>query len=113
MNTHIDHCIDDTESITNAEEIKKSINSHGNRPVIVCGDFNKTPESPMIKEMELDLTNVSSFDDHPFLTYPSSNPETQIDHIFTSKDWKIHSVEIPQSLASDHLPLVAEISLNE
>ena len=112
MNTHIDHCIDDKESISNAEEIKESINSHGNTPVIVCGDFNKTPESPMIKEMEFDLTNVSNFGDQSFLTYPSSNPETQIDHIFTSKDWKIHSVEIPQSLASDHLPLVAEISLN-
>ncbi len=113
MNTHIDHCLDEEESISNVEEIRSSTNSYENKPVIICGDFNETPDSPMIKEMELDFTNASSKISQPFLTYPSSNPETQIDYIFTSKDWKIHSIEILHSFASDHLPIVAEVSLNE
>jgi endonuclease/exonuclease/phosphatase family metal-dependent hydrolase len=65
----------------------------------------------MIKEMELEFINASSTISQPFLTYPSANLKAQIDYIFTSKDWKIQSIEVPYSLASDHLPLVAEISL--
>ena len=111
MNTHIDHRLDEAESISNVKQISSFANSYGGSPIIISGDFNQTPESAIIKEMELEFINASSTISQPFLTYPSANLKTQIDYIFTSKDWKIQSIEVPYSLASDHLPLVAEISL--
>ena len=113
MNTHIDHHLDSTESIANVKQIRASANSYEDKPIIISGDFNETPESQMIKEMELDFINASSTISQPVLTYHSTNPKTQIDYVFTSKDWTIQSITVPYSLASDHLPLVAEISLDK
>ena len=113
MNTHIDHHLDNAESISNVRQIRASANSYDGKPIIISGDFNKTPESRMIKKMELDFINAASTISQPVLTYRSTNPKTQIDYVFTSKDWKIQFIAVPYSLASDHLPLIAGISLDE
>ena len=67
----------------------------------------------MIEKMELDFINATSTISQLVVTYQSTHPKTQIDYVFTSKDWTIQSIEVPYSLASDHLPLVAEISLDK
>jgi len=51
-NTHIDHHLDNAESILNVKQIRASANAYGGKPVIISGDFNETPESRMIEEME-------------------------------------------------------------
>ncbi|MEC8892466.1 MAG: endonuclease/exonuclease/phosphatase family protein, partial [Candidatus Poribacteria bacterium] len=88
-------------------------NSYDGKPVIISGDFNETPKGQMIKEMELDFINASGAISQPVLTHRSTNLKTQIDYVFTSKDWTIRSIEVLYSLASDHLPLVAEISMDK
>ena len=113
MNTHIDHCLDNSESISNVKQIRASANSYDGKPVIISGDFNETPKGQMIKEMELDFINASGAISQPVLTHRSTNLKTQIDYVFTSKDWTIRSIEVLYSLASDHLPLVAEISMDK
>ena len=113
MNTHIDHRLDSTESIANVKQIRASANSYEDKPIIISGDFNETPESQMIKKMELDFINATSTISQLVVTYRSTHPKTQIDYVFTSKDWTIQSITVPYSLASDHLPLVAEISLDK
>lgn len=113
MNTHIDHHLDNAESILNVKQIRASANAYGGKPVIISGDFNETPESRMIEEMELDFINASSAISQPVLTHRSTNPKTQIDYVFTSKDWTIRFIAVLYSLASDHLPLVAEISVDK
>ncbi|CAH0345346.1 endonuclease/exonuclease/phosphatase family protein [Bacillus sp. CECT 9360] len=81
-------------------------------PKIIMGDLNATPES---KEMQLINTNYKDvFAETPeAYTYPAKNPTKRIDYIFTSDDIEANDVEVIKTLASDHLPLTAEIELDK
>ena len=81
-------------------------------PVILSGDFNDTPGSETINFTD-GFFQRSCTEDCAF-TFPEINPEKLIDFIlFTPKkiSVKLHQV-IPESYASDHLPLLAELNIN-
>lgn len=110
LNTHIDYRPDDSERLMNVEEIKQITKKYG-LPVILMGDFNDMPGSRThlkMKEQFLDcwerIGGGSGF------SYSSDKPRKRIDYIFTSKDPVLVPLKIwvPQSDASDHLPVVAE-----
>ncbi len=80
-------------------------------PVIIGGDFNRTPESETIELFDTQFQRTCS-ECPP--TIPVSNPNRTIDHLmFRPKDgFSItdHRV-IDEQYASDHLPVVAELLL--
>ncbi|WP_462411382.1 endonuclease/exonuclease/phosphatase family protein [Neobacillus sp. Marseille-QA0830] len=79
-------------------------------PKVITGDFNAVPESVEIQPMYEQFQDV--FADHPeAFTYSSANPTKRIDFIFTSADVKTEQKEVINTLASDHLPITAEIVL--
>ena len=87
------------------------------KPVLLCGDMNATPESPVIEELSHIWERVSPIEN----TYPSENAEKCIDYIFYLKTAR--SVELVKSKvvkeingidvakASDHLPVYAELKV--
>jgi len=84
------------------------------RSIILCGDFNDTPESRVCRRLN------ETFDDTWALigqgdgfTIPVVNPRKRIDYIWISKDKSLVPLKawVPQSDASDHLPVVAEFEL--
>lgn len=83
------------------------------KPVLLAGDLNATPESPVIENIEnywLILTNKSS------PTSPSNNPTKCIDYILglkaNSKIFETKRTLVEQEpVTSDHLPLWAEIKV--
>ncbi len=80
-------------------------------PKVILGDLNATPESNEMKTLYADYLDV--FADQPTaFTYPAENPTKRIDYIFTSNDIETVNTEVIQSLASDHLPITAEIVLD-
>lgn len=110
MNTHIDHRDDDTERLMNVAEIVSTAKSYGDHPIIVCGDFNDHPKSLTIQKMEIDFQNTSR--SQICLTFPSHQPKQQIDYIFCSRHLtSVKSSDTIDTIASDHLPLVAEITI--
>ena len=84
-------------------------------PVIVAGDFNATPYSPIFKE----VLKISGLNDSragfgwqpswpttfPFLWIP-------IDHILASTEVQVHNRGTGAYTGSDHYPVVAELSIN-
>ena len=111
MNTHIDYRGDDTERLLNVQEIKNLAERQAGSPVILCGDFNDTPESQVHQRLK------ETFDDAwervgngTGWTFPAGNPRKRIDYIWVSKAGGVEptAAEIPESAASDHLPLVVE-----
>lgn len=78
-------------------------------PLLLCGDCNSEPGSPPIRA----LCQVATPLNPPLLTYPSDRPQEAIDHAF----WVSPSPPPPanaqadESLASDHRPLVIDLSL--
>lgn len=86
-----------------------------NGPVILCGDFNALPSSPVcgrlgghLRDVQIEMPNH-----RPLGTFSTRFPTMRIDHIFVSAGIEITRIDVPRSelarVASDHLPLVADI----
>lgn len=81
-------------------------------PVVFGGDFNATPENNTITTlMSYDFKKTCT---EGCLTITSKNPTREIDYIMyrPEKAFNIISHEVPQTLASDHLPVVVVFELN-
>ena len=114
MNTHLDHRSDDVERLASAEEIQMQLDTSEKMPVIICGDFNDTPESKMYDKM------ATRFEDSWKKTgkgvgYTIPNPKVnkRIDFIWYLRSIPVIPIksEVLSSLASDHLPVITEFQI--
>lgn len=111
MNTHIDYRSDDTERWLNVGKIEKQMQQYAGRPVILCGDFNATPDSRVGQRLRENFEDTyARVGQGDGFTIPASQPTKRIDYIWISKDRCLEPLKVwvPQSDASDHLPVVAE-----
>jgi endonuclease/exonuclease/phosphatase family metal-dependent hydrolase len=90
-----------------------------NEPVIFCGDLNAGSLSAAYRKLTRKLIDVQKALNDPRFpapTFHSRSPAFRIDHIFVSKHFKISGVEVSKTpdarLASDHLPLSAELAFS-
>ncbi len=114
MDTHVDYRRDDTERLANADEILKGIQPFKGRPIVLCGDFNDTPGSrtyEKIAQAFIDAWAAGGTGDG--FTIPAQAPRKRIDYLWLAKEPRIDvlRVWVPQSEASDHLPVVGEFRL--
>jgi endonuclease/exonuclease/phosphatase (EEP) superfamily protein YafD len=84
------------------------------KPVIIAGDFNTTPFSPVFKE----FLRISGLRDlrHGFgwqPSWPAFFPPLwiPIDHILVSPGFSVHDLTTGSYIGSDHYPMLAELSL--
>jgi endonuclease/exonuclease/phosphatase family metal-dependent hydrolase len=86
-------------------------------PVVLCGDLNAGPKSLAYRMLAHRLRDVQAVaaGRRRQATFPSPWPVRRIDHIFVSRHIEMTSVDRIRThlavMASDHLPLVAEITL--
>jgi len=86
-------------------------------PLVLCGDFNALPFSKVYRKacQVLADTQRGVSRHRPRATFPSRWPVLRLDYIFTSADLQCLAVDVANTplakLASDHLPLVAEVRL--
>lgn len=86
-------------------------------PVILCGDMNAGPKSPVCRALGQKLfdaqTGIKDF--RPRATFISTLPVRRLDHIFISTHFEVRGVSVPRSptaaIASDHLPVCADLWL--
>ena len=76
---------------------------------VLMGDFNVTPEDPLLAPIRETMTDTADITSDALLTYPSDAPDRKIDYIFVGKDMKVTSVCVPDTKVSDHRPLVTEV----
>lgn len=81
-------------------------------PVVLMGDFNVTPENPVLLPIRERLKDTAETAGGDAFTFPSDKPREKIDYIFVSPIVRVNSVEIPRDIVSDHLPILADISLD-
>jgi len=113
VTTHLDYQYEDGRVFETEQLLKALENVKG--PLIVVGDFNDVPAGGAYKLMR------QSFDDAWSLTnpngeglsYPADKPAKRIDYIFTRSSDRIRAKRawIPATLASDHVPVVAELEI--
>jgi endonuclease/exonuclease/phosphatase family metal-dependent hydrolase len=89
---------------------------NGETPIILCGDFNAMPGSTTYRKVCKRFKESQSIvpGHRPNATWFGRYPVSQIDHIFITPQFQIKEVFVPRTsldaVASDHLPLVADIS---
>ncbi len=83
-------------------------------PVVLAGDFNSTPESEVIERLESAGGWRRPAKTGQAFTFPSDVPEREIDFImfrpgdrFAVREHRV----IPETLASDHRPVLIELEL--
>lgn len=110
INTHL--TIDRRERMLQVQELQRWVAS-SSYPVILCGDFNTTPRAPHYKLLAACLRDVQQRHQATFHSRITLSP---IDHIFADEVFQVRRVEVLKNsltkLASDHLPLLAELEVS-
>lgn len=115
LNTHLDFQKDDRERVEHVDAILAAARRHPKVPAIVCGDFNDVPGSRTHQKMkEYFLDAWESAGTGPGFTVPVREPQRRIDYVFVSANSGFNLVKswVPKSEASDHLPVVLELSID-
>lgn len=85
---------------------------HGQSPAIIAGDFNATPDSPIIQHLQAaglrDVTIPLGLGMTP--TYSTRDPHERIDYIFGTGIEAL-TASVPRVTASDHLPILVTVRL--
>lgn len=88
-------------------------------PRILIGDFNSRPRSPVYRQIASGMVDVqtAAATRPPRATFPARYPVLRIDHIFLDGPLEVLDATVHRSrlarIASDHLPLIANIRLME
>jgi endonuclease/exonuclease/phosphatase family metal-dependent hydrolase len=84
-------------------------------PALICGDFNMLPGSVPYRLATGSLRDVQTLlpDRRPLATFSSLRPLVRLDHIFLSSHFEVREITVVRNdltrVASDHLPLLAEL----
>lgn len=88
-------------------------------PVILCGDFNALPASPIFKLLRkrLHSAQTQAGQSRHKSTWFGRWPILCLDHILVSPEFEIVKIEVADSylarVASDHRPLIAEVKIRK
>lgn len=109
-NTHLD--LKEENKVAQANYIKQ-LGAGIDKPLILVGDFNAKPDTEAIKVLEEQFVRNTTSNGP---THPNTEARNEIDYIMVGKnttfDWKIYKT-IPETYASDHLPVFAEIEITD
>ena len=97
-----------SEQVNAAETVLANLSDE---KCILMGDFNVTPDDEVLLPIRQKMKDTADKFTGPLLSFPSYNPEVKIDYIFVSPDIEVVSADIPNVVASDHRPHIAEIKI--
>ena len=84
----------------------------GKGPAIVAGDFNMPVESRIFQEYWGDFTDAFSYAGFGFgMTKLNGWIRVRIDHVLVGDGWYPERVEVGDGMASDHLPVIVDLTL--
>lgn len=87
------------------------LQASNHRPTVILGDFNQWGHSSgAMSEFGRDWQMIA-----PGRSYPSRRPIARLDRIVASRHWSVHSAMVHHSalaaVASDHLPIMAQLEI--
>ena len=81
-------------------------------PYVIAGDFNDTPISYAVNEINSDLNDAFVKKGSGLgITYYGDFPHFQIDYILASKQFNIENFQTPDKKLSDHFPVISDLSV--
>ena len=121
FNTHLASDDNGDEGTTQAQRLREIIDTHGQHPAVIAGDFNDHQRPDIVKilngDQNHDAWSYAKSRSRNGLTNPTKNPYQRIDHILVPRTHTIARVEVPDTdqswiELSDHLPVIATITFN-
>ena len=109
--THLDYRADPRVRERQAAEMRALIDRSAD-PTIVFGDLNATPDAPELRPLFEALHDTWPPDAGAGLTYPATEPAKRIDYVLASRQFRATGASVPNTLASDHRPVVAQLVLS-
>ena len=83
-----------------------------NMPLMLAGDFNLTPDSPYYTRIAEHLTDTSVLTEGGRLTFPSVDPGSTIDYVFTNgAACPAVRSEVVDVAYYDHRPIIVELKI--
>lgn len=113
VSTHFQHNVQE-DRVAEAKTINKLFAADGdNLRTILAGDMNALPDAEPVTELLKKWTNAIDEAETP--TAPATKPRSRIDYVFyrNTEDFRlVESNVIPESIASDHRPVLAVLELS-
>lgn len=94
-----------------ANAVKAILESITPTKCILMGDFNITPDNPLLAPIKEKMRDASLGFCESTPTWPSDNPQIKIDYIFVTPDIEVEYASIPEIIASDHRVHIAKINV--
>jgi endonuclease/exonuclease/phosphatase family metal-dependent hydrolase len=115
VTTHLDYQYEDGR-VFEAQQLLRAM-ADVKSPLIVVGDFNDVPSGgayKLVTDQFEDAWTANRAADQGF-SYPADKPAKRIDYIFTRRTdgIKAKRVWVIYTLASDHLPVVADLEIGK
>jgi endonuclease/exonuclease/phosphatase family metal-dependent hydrolase len=101
--THLDYRPDPSVRAAQVADMLRIM--RGGRKILL-GDFNAPPEAPELAPLWRELTAAPAG-----FTFPADVPVRQLDYVAVSQGIRVRSAHVPETLASDHRPVLAELSV--
>lgn len=110
-NTHLDYRGDPAVRILQVDEMLDIMSTKNS---FLVGDLNALPDAPELQPLfEVFNDAWEVVDDNIGFTFPADDPIKRIDFILTSPDIEVKYAEVLNTQASDHLPVIADITLSD
>jgi endonuclease/exonuclease/phosphatase family metal-dependent hydrolase len=113
--THFDYHTDDAERLASARMFQSLAAGHAERPVILAGDLNARPDSPVLTELLTFMQDSFMAGNGDGFTFPAGRPDRRIDYILFNRAAglvRIGDRVLDEAMASDHRPIAAVFRLS-
>ncbi|QXD15872.1 endonuclease/exonuclease/phosphatase family protein [Rhodocaloribacter litoris] len=91
------------------EQVRRLIDTE-TLPVLVCGDFNNTPDNWGYRELTRGLTDAFARAGRGWgATFHAGLPLFRIDYVLAGPEWVVETAHVPPVRLSDHRPLVVRL----
>jgi len=119
LNTHLDYRADPAVRMRQVSEMLAVVEPTPTR-LIVFGDLNALPDAPELSPLMQRLHDPCVVDDRSAnaqatrakaYTYPAAAPVRRIDFILLSQDLRALRCVVPDTQASDHRPVVVDLTV--
>jgi endonuclease/exonuclease/phosphatase family metal-dependent hydrolase len=110
LNTHLDYRADPAVRTAQVQEMLNVL-ARSSLPTIVCGDLNAPPNASELAPLRQRVRDAWTDSASTGLTYPAEQPTKRIDYVLLTKHFRVRLTRVPETLASDHRPVITDIVL--
>lgn len=111
--THLDYRADPSvREMQVADTLRILAEDGAEAQQVLVGDFNAPPTAPELAPLWQRMTDAwAAAGSGAGHTYPATDPTRRIDYVTTSPGIRVEAVRVPDTTASDHLPVVADLTV--